>query len=56
MSASDLKKFVGAHEEGKLVKPEDSGHVMASLSLRADKSLHGLFVSWDSEQCAAYRK
>lgn len=51
MTAADLKIFVSAHEEGKLVNPEESGRVMAALSLRAPKSLHGLFVNWDSEEC-----
>jgi len=50
------KFFVQAHADGKLVKPEDCGHVIASLSIRAPKALSGQFVSWDSEECAPFRK
>ncbi|KAH8105882.1 short-chain dehydrogenase [Cristinia sonorae] len=48
--------FVQAHAEGKLVKPEDCGHVIASLALNATKDLTGEFVAWDSEPCKPYRK
>jgi len=43
--------FVQAHVEGKLLKPEDPGHVLAALSINAPKSLSGEFVSWNSEEC-----
>ncbi|RDB22662.1 putative oxidoreductase C30D10.05c [Hypsizygus marmoreus] len=49
------QKFVSAHAEGKLVKPEDAGHVIAALALRGQKELSGKFVSWDSEECKTYR-
>ena len=47
--------FVKAHSEGKLVKPEDAGHVIAALALQADKGFSGQFVSWDSEECSRFR-
>jgi hypothetical protein len=47
--------FVQAHAQGKLVKPEDCGHVIAALSIQAPKVLTGQFVSWDSEECAPFR-
>ena len=47
--------FVQAHSEGKLVKPEDAGHVIAALALHAGKGFSGQFVSWDSEECGAFR-
>jgi len=47
--------FVQAYSEGKLTKPEDAGHVIAALALRADNSLSGQFVSWDSEECSRFR-
>jgi len=56
MAPADHKKFTSAHEEGRLVKPEDSGHFIAEVSLRAAKSLHGRFVDWDADECAKYRK
>jgi len=56
MEVSDYNKFAQAHEKGKLIKPEQSGHVIAALTLRAAKSLHGRFVSWEADECAEYRK
>ncbi|KAL5508302.1 hypothetical protein ACEPAH_5921 [Sanghuangporus vaninii] len=56
MSDEDVRKFIRAHEEGKLVKPEDSGHVIASLSLKASKCLSGRFISWDGEECKEFRR
>lgn len=53
-SAHEL--FLRVHAEGKLVKPEDCGHVIAALSLRTPKELSGRFVSWDSEECRPFRK
>jgi hypothetical protein len=48
--------FIRVHAEGKLVKPEDCGHVIAALALRATPELSGTFVSWDSEECLPYRQ
>lgn len=39
-------KFAGAHKNGKLVKPEQPGHVMAKLALEAPKDLSGRFLSY----------
>ncbi|KAI5124922.1 hypothetical protein M0805_007350 [Coniferiporia weirii] len=52
----DMNRFVKAHSEGTLVKPDDVGHVVASLSLAAPKALSGMFVSWDSEECKDFRR
>lgn len=56
MSPEDYAKFIKVHAEGKLVKPEDCGYVIASLAIKAPKELSGAFVSWDSDECAAFRK
>lgn len=56
MTEKDHKRFTTLAAEGKLVKPEESGYVAASLSLKAPKSMSGQFLSWDSEDCKAYRK
>ncbi|KAI0081735.1 short-chain dehydrogenase [Panus rudis PR-1116 ss-1] len=56
LTEKDYQKFSLAHAEGKLVKPEDSGHVIAALVLKAPKSLSGQFVSWDSEDCKEFRR
>lgn len=56
MSPEDYDKFIKAHAEGKLVRPEDCGHVIAALAIKAPKELSGTFTSWDSEECAPFRK
>ncbi|TFK43463.1 short-chain dehydrogenase [Crucibulum laeve] len=56
MAEEAHKMFVRTHAEGKLVKPEDCGHVIAALAIKAPKSLNGQFVSWDSEECKDFRK
>ncbi|KAJ6485123.1 hypothetical protein C8R47DRAFT_548573 [Mycena vitilis] len=55
MTPKDYQSFVAAHTDGKLLKPEDPGHVIASLALNAAKSMSGQFVSWDAPECANYR-
>lgn len=56
MTEASYEFFVKAHAEGKLVKPEECGHVIAALALWAPKSFSGQFVSWDSAECAPFRK
>ena len=56
MKESTHQEFVQTHLDGKLLKPEDPGHVIASLALNATKDLSGQFVSWDAEPCKPYRK
>ncbi|KXN89652.1 hypothetical protein AN958_05519, partial [Leucoagaricus sp. SymC.cos] len=56
MSKADYEKFMRVHADGKLVKPEDCGHVIAALALDAPKELSGSFVNWDSEECKAFRR
>lgn len=55
IAAADQQKFVDAYNEGRLVKPETAGHVIAALIIHAHKELSGQFVSWDSEQCKPFR-
>ncbi|RJE22153.1 short-chain dehydrogenase [Aspergillus sclerotialis] len=43
-------KFTTVHKEGKLLKPEQPGHVMAKLVLDAPKSLSGQFLSWNDKK------
>ncbi|KAI0638152.1 short-chain dehydrogenase [Trametes polyzona] len=56
MEAGVLKKFADAYEQGQLVKPEDAGHVIAALSLKAPKSLSGQFVNWNGDECKEFRR
>ncbi|KAG6837417.1 hypothetical protein H0H93_009511 [Arthromyces matolae] len=55
LAEKDHEKFVKAHREGKLVSPEDAGHVIAALSIRGQPQLSGQFISWDSDECRPYR-
>ena len=44
MDEKDTKKFKSLHEEGKLLKPEQPGNVMARLAIRGEKELSGKFL------------
>ncbi|KAF8872870.1 short-chain dehydrogenase [Infundibulicybe gibba] len=55
MTETDYNNFVRLYTEGKLLKSESPGHVIAALGLRAPKSLSGQFISWDSEECKEFR-
>ena len=48
--------FMALQSNKKLIKPEVSGYVMAALALKAPKSMSGQFISYDSEDCAPFRK
>ncbi|KAI4170799.1 MAG: hypothetical protein LQ343_004688 [Gyalolechia ehrenbergii] len=44
MDEKDVSKFHGLHQEGKLIKPEKPGHVIAKLAIGAPKELSGKFL------------
>jgi hypothetical protein len=54
MRAEDVAKFVAEYDEGKLVSPLESGHVLASMAITAPLVLSGKFLSWDSEECSEF--
>lgn len=56
MKLDDYQKYATEHENGKLIKPEDPGYVIAALAIRASSTLSGQFVIWDGEECTDYRK
>jgi hypothetical protein len=45
MDSKDFKKFKGLYEDGRLLKPEQPGNVMARLATGGDKSLSGRFLT-----------
>lgn len=45
MQEKDRAKFLALHKNGKLLKPELPGHVMAKLVLDGPKDLSGEFIS-----------
>ncbi|PNS15814.1 hypothetical protein CAC42_4266 [Sphaceloma murrayae] len=55
MDKHAAERFAGFHAEGKLLKPEQPGHVMAQLALEAPKDISGVFLSWDDERLAAFQ-
>ncbi|KAL2005060.1 hypothetical protein VTN00DRAFT_2910 [Thermoascus crustaceus] len=50
-----LAKFLNAYKDGKLVKPEQAGGVLANLVLDAPKSLSGRFLSWNDKELEAFQ-
>jgi hypothetical protein len=50
----DHAKFVDLHREGKLVQPEDPGHVLVALANNPPKNLSGQMYSWNDEQLKGY--
>ena len=55
MDEDDRRKFVGTFEDGKLLRPEQPGNVMARLAVRANKGLSGKFVQWNEEELKEYQ-
>lgn len=44
MAAKDKDKFLGLHQDDKLLRPDQPGHVMAKLMLDLPKELSGKYV------------
>ncbi|KAL8939495.1 MAG: hypothetical protein Q9216_003323 [Gyalolechia sp. 2 TL-2023] len=44
MDEKDVSKFHSLHQQGKLIKPEKPGHVIAKLAIDAPKGLSGKFL------------
>ncbi|KAM5434617.1 putative benzil reductase [(S)-benzoin forming] [Microsporum ferrugineum] len=55
LGPKDSAKFVNAHEEGKLLKPEQPGTVIGKLVLGATEDLSGKFITWNDEALAKYQ-
>ncbi|KAI9480518.1 MAG: hypothetical protein EXX96DRAFT_563080 [Benjaminiella poitrasii] len=52
----DHSKFVDLHRSGKLVQPQDPGHVLAALAANPPKALSGKMYSWDDNDMKPYRR
>ena len=50
------KKFEELHKDGKLLRPEQPGHVIAKLAVGAPKELSGKFVSWNGEEVKEFQE
>jgi len=55
MDETDVKKFKGLHEEGKLLRPEQPGNIIARLVVGADKGLSGSFLTWNDKVLEKYQ-
>ncbi|KAF9997345.1 hypothetical protein BGZ79_008955 [Entomortierella chlamydospora] len=49
-------KFVSYHTSKELLHPDEPGHVIASLSVKAPNSINGRFFSWNDEELKEHRK
>ena len=56
MDQKDMEKFNSLHKTGKLLSPEQPGHVIAKLVLNAERYLSGQFLRYFSKsfQCSTY--
>ncbi|KAK4125035.1 NAD(P)-binding protein [Parathielavia appendiculata] len=55
MAKKDYETFKTDFEEGRLIKPEQSGRVIAKLSVDAKPELSGKYFKWDAAELAEYR-
>lgn len=55
MTAKDNDKFLGLHQTGKLLRPDQPGHVMARMVLDPPQELSGKYVDWESAELASYQ-
>ncbi|KAI4229044.1 MAG: hypothetical protein L6R36_001192 [Xanthoria steineri] len=55
MDEKDVAKFHTLHRQGQLVKPEQSGGVIARLAVDAPKQLSGQFLDWAAPELAEYQ-
>ena len=58
MDEDDQAKFTSAHENGRLLRPEQPGTVIAKLAVDTDlarKTLSGSFLSWSDEKLKEFQ-
>jgi len=55
MDEKDRIKFLGLPKEGKLLRPEQPGNVMARLAISAPIELSGHFLSWNAPELEAFQ-
>ncbi|RCI13353.1 hypothetical protein L249_0791 [Ophiocordyceps polyrhachis-furcata BCC 54312] len=56
MDKAQYDSFVEAFQQGKLLKPEQPGHVIARLAARPRKELSGNFLNWNAPELAEYQE
>ncbi len=55
MEKKDNAKFLGLHESGKLLRPEQPGHVIARMALEPPFELNGQYINWEGEEVARFQ-
>ncbi|KAK2783169.1 hypothetical protein FQN52_000383 [Onygenales sp. PD_12] len=50
------ERFLNAHREGKLLRPEQPGHVIAKLVVDGPRELSGKFLTWNEPELAAFQE
>lgn len=55
MDPEAYSTLLDLHRDGKLLKPEQPGNVLAELALRADKDISGKFFKWDAPELSDYQ-
>jgi NAD(P)-dependent dehydrogenase (short-subunit alcohol dehydrogenase family) len=56
MAKKDYEGFVADFEEGRLIKPEFAGAIIARLATDAKTELSGRYFKWDAPELEEYRK
>ncbi|KAL1956667.1 hypothetical protein VTO42DRAFT_6917 [Malbranchea cinnamomea] len=55
LGPKDSERFITAHKEGKLLRPEKPGNVIARLVLSAPTELSGKFLTWNGPELATFQ-
>jgi len=55
MDEKDAQKFKIAHEEGKLLRPEQPGNVIGRLALGAGRDLSGRLWNWNDKELGDFQ-
>ncbi|AEO65068.1 uncharacterized protein THITE_2111657 [Thermothielavioides terrestris NRRL 8126] len=56
MSKEDYETFKSDFEEGRLIKPEQAGGIIAKLAVDAKPGLSGKYFKWDAPELVEYRQ
>ncbi|KAF2153309.1 NAD(P)-binding protein [Myriangium duriaei CBS 260.36] len=56
MDKHNADNFLNLKATGKLLRPEQPGHVMAQLALEAPKELSGAFITWNDEKLKEFQE
>lgn len=55
MDKKDAQKFQSMRAEGRMLRPEQPGNVIARLALHAQQHLSGKFIDWNADELSMYQ-